>query len=373
MAGQRKIIHVDADCFYAAVEVREDPSLAGKPIAVGGRASGRGVIATASYEARQFGVRSAMASARAMSLCPQLIILPPRFDLYREVSQHFHNIFRDYTDRVEPLSLDEAYLDVTDCDRCEGSATLIAREIRQRVREQLSLTVSAGIAPNKFLAKVASDWDKPDGQYTVAPGDVAGFVRDLPVNRINGVGKVMTAKLAKMGVTTCGDLQAVPLDRLVKRFGKYGKRLSELAEGVDERPVQPARVRKSISVERTYADDIDDPAKMQEAVSELVLELERRFDKVRERYLPVKRFIKVKFRDFKQTTLEEVLPGDGSDWFSVPDFQRLLQGAWVRGSQPVRLLGAGFRLRPLSDDNSEQLALFEEAEESLGEEGAPSG
>ena len=365
MAAQRKIIHVDADCFYAAVEVREDPSLAGKPIAVGGRASRRGVIATASYEARQFGVRSAMASSRAMTLCPQLIILPPRFDLYRAVSQQFHEIFRDYTDRVEPLSLDEAYLDVSDCPRCEGSATLIAEEIRRRVRDTLSLTVSAGIAPNKFLAKVASDWEKPDGQYTVAPADVSDFVRELPVSRINGVGKVMTAKLGRMGVATCGDLQQVPLDVLVKRFGKYGKRLSELARGVDDRPVQPARVRKSISVERTYADDIDDPAEMQRAVTDLVAELEQRFDKVRGRYLPVKRFIKVKFRDFRQTTLEEVLPGDGSDWFSAGDFQRLLRGAWVRGSQPVRLLGAGFRLRPLTDDNSEQLALFEEAEESL--------
>ena len=365
MAAQRKIIHVDADCFYAAVEVREDPSLAGKPIAVGGRASRRGVIATASYEARQFGVRSAMASSRAMTLCPQLIILPPRFDLYRAVSQQFHEIFRDYTDKVEPLSLDEAYLDVSACTRCEGSATLIAEEIRRRVRESLSLTVSAGIAPNKFLAKVASDWDKPDGQYTVAPADVAAFVQALPVSRINGVGKVMTAKLGKMGVTTCGDLQQIPLDVLVTRFGKYGKRLSELAQGVDDRPVQPARVRKSISVERTYADDIDDPAEMQVAVTDIVAELEQRFDKVRDRYLPVKRFIKVKFSDFRQTTLEEVLPGDGSDWFSTQDFQRLLQGAWVRGSQPVRLLGAGFRLRPLTDENSEQLALFEEAEESL--------
>jgi DNA polymerase-4 len=168
----RKIIHIDADSFYASVETREDPSLAGIPIAVGGSSDRRGVIATSNYEARKFGVRSAMSSARALQLCPQLRILPARFDLYREVSRQFHDIFADFTDLIEPLSLDEAYLDVSDCDQCEGSATLIANEIRRRIREELKVTASAGVAPNKFLAKVASDWNKPDGTFTIAPHQV---------------------------------------------------------------------------------------------------------------------------------------------------------------------------------------------------------
>jgi DNA polymerase-4 len=256
MADLRKVIHIDADSFYASVETREDPSLAKKPIAVGGRPDRRGVIATANYAAREFGIHSAMASSRAMQLCPRLVILPPRFDLYRAVSAQFHRIFSDYTAVIEPLSLDEAYLDVTDSTCQKGSATLIAKEIRRRIREELRLTVSAGIAPNKFLAKVASDWRKPDGMFTIAPEQVADFVVDLPVTKINGVGRVTAEKLRRIGVETCGELQQLPLEQLVKRFGTYGRRLYDVARGVDNRPVQSARVRKSISVERTYARDI---------------------------------------------------------------------------------------------------------------------
>ncbi len=358
-APVRKIIHVDADSFYASVELREDPSLLGQPIAVGGRSERRGVIAAASYEARKFGVRSAMASSRALTLCPHLVILPPRFDLYREVSAEFHRIFSDYTQLIEPLSLDEAYLDVTDTELCRGSATLVAQEIRQRVREELALTVSAGVAPNKFLAKVASDWDKPDGLFTITPSQVAEFVRELPVSRINGVGKVTTGKLAEMGVSTCGDLQRIPLETLVKRFGKYGKRLSEVAAGRDDRPVQSSRVRKSISVERTFAQDITEMTGMEQAVDDLVCELHTRFARIAGRYAPSKRVIKIKYRDFTQTTLEEVLPADGRPWERPEDFRRLLAAAWPRGAKPVRLLGAGLRLRPLADEEANQLSLFE--------------
>jgi DNA polymerase-4 len=359
LASPRKIIHVDADSFYASVEMREDPSLLGKPVAVGGRSERRGVIAAASYAAREYGVRSAMASSRALSLCPQLIILPPRFELYREVSSEFHRIFEDYTALIEPLSLDEAYLDVTDCEQCNGSATLIAREIRQRVKDELRLTVSAGVAPNKFLAKVASDWDKPDGLFTITPNEIATFVRDLPVNRINGVGKVTAGKLGKMGVTTCGDLQALPLEQLIRRFGKYGKRLADVARGKDERPVQASRQRKSISVERTFAEDIADMPAMIEAVDALVVELSNRFTRIAGRYAPTKRVIKIKYRDFTQTTFEETLSGDGTPWAEPQAFRRLLEAAWPRGAKPVRLLGAGLRLQPLRDDEESQLSLFE--------------
>ena len=354
----RKIIHVDADSFYASVETRENPSLAGKPIAVGGRSDRRGVIATANYEARKFGVRSAMASSRAMALCPTLMILPPRFDLYRSVSEQFHAIFADYTSLIEPLSLDEAYLDVTDADCLQGSATLIAAEIRRRVSDELGLTVSAGIAPNKFLAKVASDWRKPDGMFTITPEQVAAFVVDLPVSKINGVGRVTGEKLRKMGVQTCGELQQLPLDRLVKRFGKYGRRLYEVARGEDNRPVQSSRVRKSISVERTYAEDIEDLPEMLDAVDVLLLELARRFGKINDRYFPTKRVVKIKYQDFTQTTLEEAIPESGESWSDTASFHRLVTAAWPRGGKPVRLLGAGLRLQPLSGGKVDQLSLF---------------
>ena len=354
----RKIIHIDADCFYASVEVRDDPSLAGRPIAVGGRPDRRGVIATASYEARQFGVRSAMAASRAMSLCPQLLILQTRMQLYREISGQFHQVFREYTDMVEPLSLDEAFLDVSDCEQCRGSATLIAAEIRARIRETTGLTVSAGVAPNKFLAKVASDWEKPDGLFTIAPDQVADFVYELPVRRINGVGKVTGEKLHRMGAKTCGDLQQIPLDTLVRRFGKYGKRLYDVARGEDRRQVKNTRQRKSISVERTYAEDIEQLPDMLAQLETLLEELDRRFAKIAEKYTPTKRFVKIKYRDFTQTTLEETFGENGEPWYLAQEYQRLLSAAWARKSQPVRLLGVGLRLRPIGLEEEDQLKLF---------------
>ena len=364
MEGLRKIIHVDADSFYASVETRENPALAGRPIAVGGQPDRRGVIATANYEAREFGVRSAMASSRAMTLCPSLLILPARFDLYRAISAQFHDIFRDYTALIEPLSLDEAYLDVTDSACMQGSATLIAGEIRRRVREELQLTVSAGIAPNKFLAKVASDWRKPDGMFTITPEEVATFVVDLPVSKINGVGRVTAEKLRKLGVQTCGDLQQLPLEKLVKRFGKYGRRLHDVSRGVDNRPVQSSRVRKSISVERTYGQDIDTLAEMIVALDALLEELVQRFEKIADRYVPTKRVVKIKYRDFTQTTLEEMISDSGEAWYDATSFHRLLTAAWPRGGKPVRLLGAGLRLQPLSGSEVDQLSLFADDNDS---------
>lgn len=354
----RKIIHIDADSFYASVEMRENPDLVGKPIAVGGSSRRRGVIATSNYEARKFGVRSAMPTARAMQLCPQLILVPAQFDLYREVSQQMHEIFRHYTDIIEPLSLDEAFLDVSDCELCEGSATLMANEIRQRARETLGITVSAGVAPNKFLAKVASDWNKPDGTFTVPPDKVSEFVYALPVDRIMGVGKVTGDKLKAMGVTTCGDLQTIALETLAKRFGKYGPRLAELAIGADDRPVRTSRIRKSISVERTYADDLGSEAATLESLNAILEELQRRFEKIEEHYIPVKRFVKVKFNDFRQTTLEEIIPADGQHWLDKDVYQRLMLEAWHRQANSSRLLGAGLRLQPRIGDSESQLSLF---------------
>jgi DNA polymerase-4 len=356
----RKIIHIDADSFYASVEMRENPELVGKPIAVGGAAERRGVVATANYEARKFGVHSAQAMARAKQLCPDLVVVPPRFDLYRQVSAQFHEIFRAYTTLIEPLSLDEAYLDVSDCEQCSGSATLIANEIRRRIREELRVTASAGVAPNKFLAKVASDWNKPDGTFTIPPDKVAEFVVDLPVSKIMGVGKVTAGKMRRMGIVTCGDLQQVPVETLAQRFGKYGPRLAELAHGIDNRSVKTSRIRKSISVERTYAEDIDKETDILTALDRILEELERRFGKIEQQYYPTKRYIKVKFRDFTQTTLEEAIADRGEAWLRLEEYQRLMIAGWQRKSLPVRLLGAGLRLEPREGDSEEgQLGLFE--------------
>lgn len=355
--AQRKILHVDADSFYASVEMRENPELRGRPIAVGGKAQRRGVIATCNYEARKFGVHSAMASSRAMALCPQLIIVPPRFELYRSVSRQFHEVFQDYTKIIEPLSLDEAFLDVSNSSCCSGSATLMAQEILQRISGELNLTVSAGVAPNKFLAKVASDWNKPNGIFVIPPENIAAFVRDLPVKKINGVGKVTASRLKKMGVETCADLQAVPLNDLLQRFGKYGKRLSEVARGVDNRPVRSTRTRKSISVEHTFAEDIAQLPAMLEALDDIVEELDRRYKKISDSYFPIKRVVKIKYTDFTQTTLEEGIGSSGESWCDPPHFRRLLQTAWPRGAKPVRLLGAGLRLQPAKHTDSPQILL----------------
>lgn len=234
----RKIIHVDMDCFFAAVEMRDNPALRDIPIAIGGSRERRGVISTANYPARKFGVRSAMPTGMALKLCPHLTLLPGRFDAYKEASNHIREIFSRYTSRIEPLSLDEAYLDVTDSVHCHGSATLIAQEIRQTIFNELQLTASAGVAPVKFLAKIASDMNKPNGQFVITPAEVPAFLQTLPLAKIPGVGKVSAAKLEAMGLRTCGDVQKCDLVMLLKRFGKFGRILWERSQGIDERDVK---------------------------------------------------------------------------------------------------------------------------------------
>ncbi|PKO52112.1 MAG: DNA polymerase IV [Betaproteobacteria bacterium HGW-Betaproteobacteria-21] len=353
-AVQRKIIHCDCDCFYAAVETRDDPSLAGRPLAVGGRAETRGVIATCNYEARAFGVHSAMSTMRALKLCPQLMLLPPDFERYRAASRQILDIYRDYTPLVEPLSLDEAYLDVSGVDRCEGSATLMAQEIRARIRAEVGITASAGIAPNKFIAKVASDWNKPDGQFVVRPRQVDAFVAALPVKKIFGVGKVTAEKMHRLGVQTCGDLRVWSQAELVAEFGSFGASLYRLCRGVDERPVRPDRVRKSLSVETTYTRDLPDLAACLEALPALAGEFGRRFGRARDAGRVSTVFVKVKFADFTQTTVER-----GADRPSVAAWMSLLEEGFARGARPVRLLGVGVRFAELGEvaDNG-QLVLF---------------
>ena len=357
--GIRKIVHCDCDCFYAAVEVRDNPLLRGRPLAVGGSPNSRGVIATCSYEARKFGVRSAMSSAKAAQLCPDLIFLKPDMAKYQAVSKKIHDIFRQYTSLIEPLSLDEAYLDVTGSPYCSGSATLIAEEIRTKVREQLGITISAGVAPNKFLAKVASDWNKPDGIFVIRPGDVAAFVAKLNVSKVNGVGKVTEAKLNRMGVETCGDLQAYSEAELVQTFGRYGARLFAVSRGVDNRPVQTSRERKSISVEHTFSDDLVGIDSIIERLPVLMDELRGRCRrKLDGQRFVAKRFVKVKFFDFTQTTLEQKIGVLAEEWDSDDAYRELLEAAWARGGKPVRLLGVGVRLGDGGLINSRQLPLL---------------
>ncbi|WP_434027198.1 DNA polymerase IV [[Pseudomonas] boreopolis] len=251
----RKIIHVDMDAFYASVEQRDDPSLRGKPVVVAWRGA-RSVVCAASYEARKYGVRSAMPAVRAERLCPDAIFVPPDFPRYKAVSRQVREIFHRHTDLVEPLSLDEAYLDVTEAKSGMAVATEIARVIRTQIFEETSLTASAGIAPNKFLAKIASDWRKPNGQFVIPPSRVESFLTPLPVGRIHGVGKVMEGKLAKLGITTVGELRERPLEELQAHFGSFGQGLYNRARGIDERPVQPHQEVQQVSSEDTFAEDL---------------------------------------------------------------------------------------------------------------------
>ncbi len=340
----RKIIHLDMDCFYAAVEMRERPELAGQAIAVGG-GSRRGVVTTCNYEARKFGVHSAMPGFQARERCPHLVFLPTRFDLYRAESAKIRSILRAYTPLVEPLSLDEAYLDVTGLNRYAWD---IAKEIRKRIFDETRLTASAGIAPNKMLAKIASDWRKPNGQFAIIPDQVEAFLRDLPVRKIWGVGPKSAEKFKQQGVQTCGDLQKYTLPELVRQWGKWGHELYHLCRGQDDRPVEPNQVRKSLSNETTFPDNLRTLDECREALDALVLELEEELRAKAGDRLVHKAFVKVKFADFTRTTRECV-----SAHPTRETYQALLVEARRRSAQPVRLLGSGVRFaEEIPDDET---------------------
>lgn len=340
------------DCFYAAVEVRENPQLKGKPVAVGGKPNTRGVVAACNYEARKFGVHSAMPMSRAHQKCPSLITTPVHMDLYKSVSTEIHTIFQDYTDLIEPLSLDEAYLDVSEASHCNGSATLMAQEIRQRIFESQWLTASAGIAPNKFLAKVASDWNKPDGQKVITPDEVMDFVTDLPVTAISGVGKVTAKKMDSLGLKTCGDLNTLGLAELQNHFGSFGDSLYKYSQGIDYRQVQTHWVRKSLSVEDTFAQDLPELDACLKVIPVLYQELLQRLARAeqKQRLIPKALFLKLRFDDFETTTIQ--IPGTQANQNS---YKRLLAEAWQRGKRPVRLIGIGLQFYP--PDMPEQLEL----------------
>jgi DNA polymerase IV len=295
----RKIIHVDMDAFFASVEQRDNPDLRGKPVAVGGSRE-RGVVAAASYEARKFGVRSAMASVTARRKCSELIFVKPRFDIYKEVSRQIRAIFAEYTLIIEPLSLDEAYLDVSENLKGITSATAIAEEIRARIRAETSLTASAGVSYNKFLAKLASDYRKPDGLYVITPNMGALFVEDLPISKFHGVGPATTAKMNGLGIYTGRDLRAQTLPYLQKNFGKSGSYYYSIARGVDDRPVRADRVRKSVGAENTFMHDLVALDAMREALQPIIDKVWRYCEGsgIRGRTLT----LKVKYADFELIT-----------------------------------------------------------------------
>jgi DNA polymerase-4 len=292
------------DAFYASVEQRDDPSLMGKPVAVGG-SSGRGVVAAASYEARQYGVRSAMPSVTAKRLCPDLIFVKTRFDVYREVSAQIKEIFYDYTDLVQPLSLDEAYLDVTDNKFNFPSATIIAYEIRRRIYEETGLTASAGISINKFIAKVASDYNKPNGQKTVLPEEVEEFLENLEIRKFHGIGAKTAERMYKHGIFNGADLKKKSLEYLAEHFGKSGAFFYNIVRGIHNSPVKPDRTRKSLGAERTFSENISSELFMKERLDHIATEIEKRLGKNELAGKTVT--LKIKYRDFKQQTRSKTL------------------------------------------------------------------
>ncbi len=332
----RKIIHVDMDAFYASVEQRDDPALRGRPVAVGGGGP-RGVVMAASYEARRYGVRSALPSVTARRLCPELIFVGPRFDAYQAVSREIHAIFESYTDLVEPLSLDEAYLDVTEPKRGPASATAIARAIKREIRAATGLTASAGVSFNKFLAKVASDMDKPDGLTVIRPEDAEAFIAGLPIERFFGVGPVTARKMKEAAIHNGADLRARSEAELVSRFGKVGRHYFKIARGEDEREVSPDRPYKSIGAEETFAADLSSPEAMLEALRPIA-------EQVAERMAAADLFgrtvtLKIKYHDFTVHTRQHTLADPVHSAEELMQLARWLLYTPEPPHRPVRLLG----------------------------------
>ncbi len=362
------------DCFYAAVHMRDDPSLRGRPVVIGGNPEGRGVVAAANYEVRRFGVHSAMPAAEARRRCPHAVFIKPEFPRYREESEAIFAILRELTPVVQAVSIDEGYLDVTDHLDGFGSATGVAEEIRRRVREERGLTVSVGVAPNKLVAKIASDHGKPDGLVVVRPGRMVEFLAPLPVRRLHGVGPATERALGELGVATVADLGRVPLDVLTHRFGRHGGVLYEFARGIDGRPVSTERVRKSLGTENTYRRDLTDLAEMGREVRRLALEVA---DGLERRDLAGRTVtLKVRYGDFTTVTRSRTLAGPTAHAGVIARLALDLLADTDARRRPVRLLGV--TMSNLAGDAEWQLPLFEEilfeemkSEEMLIEETLP--
>ncbi len=341
----RAIIHLDMDCFYAAIEVRDRPSLRGKPVGVGGARDRRGVLTTCNYEARKFGVRSAMPTFMALQRCPNLIVLPTRFDVYRREAAVIRGILYRFTSIIEPLSLDEAYLDVSAHPTAPAA---LAQEIRSAIFQETKLTSSAGIGPNKLIAKIASEIEKPNGQFEVKQKQVPEFMKDLHVRKIWGIGAKSERKLEELGIKTCGELQRFSRARLVDLFGKFGLELYDLCRGVDERPVEPDRPRKSLSTEETFAIDLTNLEQCEEKLEELFQDLMADLAQKESMREITKIFVKLKFNDFTRTTAERAGLAP-----SLQGFRSLLEEALARTGKPVRLIGVGVRFAEPLPENAQ--------------------
>jgi DNA polymerase IV len=344
-AKLRAIIHLDMDCFYAAIEVRDRPSLRGKPVGVGGARDRRGVLTTCNYEARKFGVRSAMPTFMAMQRCPDLIVLPTRFDVYRREAAVIRGILHRFTSLIEPLSLDEAYLDVTEHPGAPGP---LAQVIRGTIFRKTKLTSSAGIGPNKLIAKIASEMNKPNGQFEVTPEQVPEFMEKLPVRKIWGIGEKTERKLEELGAKTCGQLQRFSRPELVEFFGKFGLDIYDLCRGIDHRLVEPDRPRKSLSTEETFAADLTTVDQCEEKLEELFQELMADLAQKESTREIRKIFVKLKFNDFTRTTAERAGLAP-----TLADFHSLLAEAFARTGKPVRLIGVGVRFAETIPENAQ--------------------
>src|SRR4051812_4880776 len=334
----RKIIHIDMDAFYASVEQRDNPEYRGKPIAVGGSPEGRGgVVATASYEARVFGIRSAMPSKKAVQLCPHVIFVRPRFDVYKDVSQKIREIFRRYTDLIEPLSLDEAFLDVTTDKQHIGSALDIAALIKKAIKEELQLTASAGVSINKFIAKIASDMQKPDGLTFIGPSRIASFMEQLPVEKFFGVGKVTAEKMKSMNLFIGADLKALSEAELIKHFGKTGRFFYKIVRGIDDREVQPNRETKSVAAEDTFPADLTTLEEMNPELERIAKILHERL--IRHQLLGRTITVKIKYSDFKQITRSQSLPQPVNDLQTITSISKQLLLSSDPENVKIRLLG----------------------------------
>jgi DNA polymerase-4 len=350
----RRILHCDMDCFYAAVHARDDPALRGVPLVIGGRPEGRGVVAAASYEVRRFGVHSAMPSSRAARLCPQAVFLPPDFPRYRRESEEIFRIYRELTPLVQAVSIDEAYLDVTDHLGAWGSATAVAREIRRRVREERGLTVSVGVGPSRLVAKIASDFDKPDGLTVVRPEAVADFLAPLAVRRLHGVGPATERALEAMGVRTVADLRGVTLEELAGRFGRHGQMLWAYSRGIDEREVTTHRERKSLGKETTFGKDLAERAEMERVLDRLA---ESVADGLERRGIAgCTVTIKVRYGDFTTLTRSTTLALPTASAAEIASVARELLGKTEAATRPVRLLGV--TVSKLTGEEAPQLVLF---------------
>lgn len=350
----RRILHCDMDCFYAAVHMRDDPALAGRPVVIGGRPESRGVVAAASYEARAFGIRSAMPASRACQLCREAVFLPPDFARYRRESEAIQAIFRAFTPHVQVVSIDEAYLDVSDHLEPWGSATAVARAIRERVRGERRLTVSVGVGPSKLVAKIASDFYKPDGLTVVPPPKVQAFLDPLPVRRLPGVGPATEERLVALGLETIAQLRAVSEEELVQRFGKHGRALAAYARGIDDRPLDLESRRKSLSSEETYPEDLRLLPEMHEALDRLAADVGKG---LRQRALGACTVtVKVRYPDFTTVTRSQTHPAPTADEAALARSARELLARSDAGRRGVRLLGVG--ASNLVEGDLEQLALF---------------